>query len=98
MDIVITGRHTEVPDRFRRLVEEKLAKIGQLALEVDLVGDRADEFVDRRGRRPGQLLGGFRIEVLGIFIDDIKNRTAGNLLAVFERNLDGSFEQGVGER
>ena len=31
MDIVITGRHTEVPDRFRRLVEEKLAKVGQLA-------------------------------------------------------------------
>ena len=31
MDIVITGRHTEVPDRFRRLVEEKLAKVGALA-------------------------------------------------------------------
>jgi ribosomal subunit interface protein len=31
VDIVITGRHTEVPDRFRRLVEDKLAKIGQLA-------------------------------------------------------------------
>jgi ribosomal subunit interface protein len=31
VDIVITGRHTEVPDRFRRLVEEKLAKVEQLA-------------------------------------------------------------------
>jgi ribosomal subunit interface protein len=31
VDIVITGRHTEVPDRFRRLVEEKLSKVGQLA-------------------------------------------------------------------
>ena len=31
MDIVVTGRHTEVPDRFRRMVEEKLAKVGQLA-------------------------------------------------------------------
>ena len=31
MDIVITGRHTEVPDRFRKLVEEKLAKVGALA-------------------------------------------------------------------
>jgi ribosomal subunit interface protein len=31
VDIVITGRHTEVPDRFRRLVEDKLAKVGQLA-------------------------------------------------------------------
>lgn len=31
MDIVITGRHVEVPDRFRKLVEEKLVKFGQLA-------------------------------------------------------------------
>ena len=31
MDIVITGRHTEVPERFRRLAEEKLVKVGQLA-------------------------------------------------------------------
>jgi ribosomal subunit interface protein len=31
MEIVISGRHTEVPDRFRRLAEEKLLKIGQLA-------------------------------------------------------------------
>jgi ribosomal subunit interface protein len=31
VDIVITGRHTEVPDRFRRLVEEKLSKVGLLA-------------------------------------------------------------------
>jgi ribosomal subunit interface protein len=31
VDIVITGRHTEVPDRFRRLVEEKLTKVEQLA-------------------------------------------------------------------
>src|SRR3954463_10288050 len=31
MEIVISGRHTEVPERFRRLAEEKLVKIGQLA-------------------------------------------------------------------
>lgn len=31
MEIVITGRRTDVPERFRRLAEEKLAKIGQLA-------------------------------------------------------------------
>lgn len=31
MEIVITGRRTEVPARFRRLAEEKLAKVGQLA-------------------------------------------------------------------
>ncbi|MFN8079513.1 MAG: ribosome-associated translation inhibitor RaiA [Kineosporiaceae bacterium] len=31
MEIVITGRHTDVSERFRRLAEEKLAKVGQLA-------------------------------------------------------------------
>lgn len=31
MDIVITGRHVTVSDRFRRHVEEKLAKVAQLA-------------------------------------------------------------------
>ncbi len=31
MEIVVSGRHTEVPERFRRLAEEKLVKIGQLA-------------------------------------------------------------------
>ncbi len=31
MEIVVTGRHTNVSDRFRSLAEEKLAKVGQLA-------------------------------------------------------------------
>lgn len=31
MEIVVTGRHTAVSDRFRSLVEEKLTKVGQLA-------------------------------------------------------------------
>ena len=31
MEIVVVGRHAEVPDRFRRHVEEKLAKVEQLA-------------------------------------------------------------------
>ena len=31
VEIVVSGRHTEVSDRFRRLAEEKLLKVGQLA-------------------------------------------------------------------
>jgi ribosomal subunit interface protein len=34
VEIVVTGRHTEVPDRFRRHLEEKLAKVTQLAPRV----------------------------------------------------------------
>lgn len=31
MEIVVVGRHAEVPERFRRHVEDKLAKVAQLA-------------------------------------------------------------------
>ena len=34
MEIVVTGRHTEVPERFRRHLEDKLAKVTQLAPRV----------------------------------------------------------------
>jgi ribosomal subunit interface protein len=34
MEIVVTGRHTDVPERFRRHLEEKLAKVSQLAPKV----------------------------------------------------------------
>ncbi len=34
MEIVVTGRHVEVKDRFRRHLEEKLAKVPQLAPRI----------------------------------------------------------------
>ncbi|WP_018155363.1 ribosome hibernation-promoting factor, HPF/YfiA family [Demetria terragena] len=34
MEITITGRHTEVPDRFRRHIEDKLSKVSQLDSRV----------------------------------------------------------------
>ena len=45
MDIVITGRRTEVTDRFRRLAEEKLAKVSQFTpsayrIDVELSHER----------------------------------------------------------
>lgn len=45
MEIVITGRHTDVPERFRRLATDKLEKIGQLAprahrVDVELSHER----------------------------------------------------------
>jgi ribosomal subunit interface protein len=51
VDIVITGRHTDVSERFRRLVEEKLSKITQLAPKVQ----RADvELSHERNPRQAQ--------------------------------------------
>jgi ribosomal subunit interface protein len=45
VDIVITGRRTEVTDRFRRIAEEKLAKVSQFApsayrIDVELSHER----------------------------------------------------------
>lgn len=37
MDIVVTGRHTAVSDRFRTHIEEKLAKVPQLAPRVQRI-------------------------------------------------------------
>lgn len=37
MEIVVVGRHAEVPERFRRHVEEKLAKVEQLSPRVQRV-------------------------------------------------------------
>jgi ribosomal subunit interface protein len=34
VEIVVTGRHTEVPERFRRHLQDKLAKVTQLAPRV----------------------------------------------------------------
>ncbi|PWJ54814.1 ribosomal subunit interface protein [Quadrisphaera granulorum] len=37
MEIVVTARHTEVPGRFRRHLDEKLAKVEQLAPKVQRI-------------------------------------------------------------
>jgi len=51
MEIVVVGRHTEVTDRFRTHVEDKLAKITQLApraqrVEVELTHERNPRLSD----------------------------------------------------
>ncbi len=37
MEIVVTARHVEIPDRFRRHLEEKLAKVEQLSPRVQRI-------------------------------------------------------------
>ena len=34
MEIVVTGRHVQIPDRFRELMEERLAKVQALAPKI----------------------------------------------------------------
>ena len=55
MEIAIVGRHTEVPERFRRHVEEKLAKVSQLApsaqrIDVEVTHENNPRLSDVRER------------------------------------------------
>jgi ribosomal subunit interface protein len=62
VEIVITGRRTEVPERFRRVAEEKLAKIGQLAPRAHRVDV---EISHERNPRQSQTSEKVEITVLG---------------------------------
>ncbi|QIK82887.1 ribosome hibernation-promoting factor, HPF/YfiA family [Sanguibacter sp. HDW7] len=53
MEIAIVGRHTEVPERFRRHVEDKLSKVSQLApraqrIEVEVTEEKNPRLADVR--------------------------------------------------
>ncbi|WP_102509220.1 ribosome hibernation-promoting factor, HPF/YfiA family [Sanguibacter massiliensis] len=55
MEIAIVGRHTEVPERFRRHVEDKLSKVSQLApraqrIEVEVTEEKNPRLADVRER------------------------------------------------
>jgi ribosomal subunit interface protein len=55
MDIVVVSRHVEIPDRFRRHVEEKLAKVEQLApsaqrIDVEITHERNPRQADKAER------------------------------------------------
>lgn len=55
MDIVVVGRHTEIPERFRRHVEEKLSKVGLLAptaqrIDVEITHERNPRLAERAER------------------------------------------------
>lgn len=55
MDIVVVSRHTEVPERFRRHVESKLEKVGQLSpyaqrVDVEVTHEANPRMADRAER------------------------------------------------
>jgi ribosomal subunit interface protein len=58
VEIVITGRHTEVSERFRRSAEEKLVKVGQLAPKAQ----RADVELSHE-RNPRQTQTAEKVEI-----------------------------------
>lgn len=55
MEIAIVGRHTDVPERFRRHVEEKLSKVSQLApraqrIDVEVTRENNPRLAGQRER------------------------------------------------
>lgn len=55
MEIVVVGRHAEVPERFRQHLEEKLSKVQQLAptatrIDVEITHERNPRLADRAER------------------------------------------------
>ncbi len=58
MDVVVTGRHTEVPEKFRQTVQDKLAKIPSLAPKAH----RVDVELSHE-RNPRQAASSERVEI-----------------------------------
>lgn len=64
MDIVVTGRHTQISDRFRAYLDDKLAKVAQIAPKVTRVDvvvthertTRNSEFVELTCRDRGSVV------------------------------------------
>ena len=64
MDIVVTGRHTQISDRFRAYLDDKLAKVAQIAPKVTRVDvvvthertPRNSEFVELTCRDRGSVV------------------------------------------
>lgn len=55
MDIVVVGRHAEIPELFRRHLEEKLSKVEQLApsaqrIDVEITHERNPRIADKAER------------------------------------------------
>jgi ribosomal subunit interface protein len=55
MEIAVVGRHTDIPERFRRHVEDKLAKVTQLAptaqrVDVEVTRENNPKLTDLRER------------------------------------------------
>ena len=60
-----------------------------------LLRDVPGQPLDGGRRRPRELLGRLRIEVRGVFLDEVEHGTAANGLAVCERHLHAAFELGI---
>lgn len=92
MDVTITGRNTEIPDRFRDYADEKItAKVQQLSNRAQSVEVK----LRRRTDRAGNLLdkGKVEITIFGPFPTVRAEAEAGDKYAAFDIALDKLVER-----
>lgn len=92
MDIAITGRNTEIPDRFRDYAEEKtLAKVAQ----YDSRAQHAEIKLTRRTDRQGNILDKGKVEITLIGPGPVirAEAEAGDKYAAFDLALDKLVER-----
>ena len=92
MDVTITGRNTEIPDRFREYADEKVtAKVQQLSNRAQSVEVK----LRRRTDRAGNLLdkGKVEITIFGPFPTVRAEAEAGDKYAAFDIALDKLVER-----
>lgn len=92
MDVTISGRNTEIPDRFKEYAEEKVtAKVQQLSERAQ----RVEVKLKRRTDRAGNILdkGKVEITVFGPFPTIRAEAEAGDKYAAFDIALDKLVER-----
>jgi ribosomal subunit interface protein len=92
MDVTISGRNTEIPDRFREYAEEKVtAKVQQLSERAQTIEVK----LKRRTDRAGNILdkGKVEITVFGPFPTIRAEAEAGDKYAAFDIALDKLVER-----
>ncbi|MFD2675340.1 ribosome hibernation-promoting factor, HPF/YfiA family [Gulosibacter bifidus] len=92
MDITITGRNIEVPERFRQYAEEKvIAKVQQLSGRAQTVEIRVKQRTDRAGNMLDK--GKVEITVFGPFPTVRAEADGGDKFAAFDIALDKLVER-----
>ena len=92
MDVTITGRNTEIPDRFREYADEKItAKVQQLSAKAQQVEVK----LRRRTDRQGNVLDNGKVEItiFGPFPTIRAEAEAGDKYAAFDMALDKLVER-----
>jgi ribosomal subunit interface protein len=90
MEIVIAGRHTEIPERFRQFAEDKLAKIAQYDPRAQIV---SVEVVHESNPRQADIADTVEITVRGKGPDKRAEASAADMFSAFDVAMGKLMQQ-----